>query len=157
MWRTYPTVSAILGLLLLPRCSSAQGPGGAVVTRDVERAVRAYAAGYDASDGAAMARFLDSTGVATLAEDGLLLRGWSAIRAHFDSVAENARLYGDMRLQVTAIDVTSLGPDYAVAVVICRRIMKPSEWPCVITAVLRRTSRGWRAVTMHQSTVPTVE
>jgi len=119
--------------------------------------VRAYVAGYDASDGAAMARFLDSSGVATLAEDGLLLRGWSAIRAHFDSVAVNTRLYGNMRLEVTAIDVTPLGPDYAVAVVTCRRIMKPSEWPCVITAVLRRTSRGWHAVTMHQSAVPTVE
>ncbi len=140
-------------LCLLPAPASAQVSPSTTLTPGVEQVVRAFAAAHDAADVAAMARLFDTSAAVTLVQDGQLRTGLRAVRAYLDSLAEAPRLYG-ARLEVRSVQVSPLGPEFAMAIVSVRDRLGSQQWAGVITLVLRRVGPGWTIIGLHKSGVP---
>lgn len=86
------------------------------------------------------------------ASDGTLERGWQQISASTDS---SMGLEGKFRLSLGSIDVTPLGPGYALAVApILITVPTPSgeqKARAVWSIVARRDSTGWKVIHDHSS------
>jgi len=149
--------SAVFGPILLPVAVRAQATLEARgLSKEVDGVVRSYMAAHDAGNAAALAALIDSGPAATLAEDGQLRKGWKAIRAYLDTLLEPPRLHGG-QLELRAIDVTALGPEHALAIVAFTEGLKADpkdRFPGVMTIVVRRVGRQWRAISVHKSSVP---
>ncbi len=154
IWRWLAAGGSIFSLLGIAQ-ADAQAPAKHPAL-DPSQVVRAFAAAHDSGSAAGMALAFDTAATVTIADVGLLKHGWKEVRAYLDSLAEPARLYG-ARFVVDSIKEQHLGPDYALVIASIRDVLKPDEWPGVLTVVLHRTDHGWRVISLHKSTVATEE
>jgi ketosteroid isomerase-like protein len=88
----------------------------------------------------------------TSASDGTLERGWQQISASTDS---SMGLEGKFRLSLGAVDVTPLGPGYALAVapilITVPTASGDQHARAVWSIVARRDSTGWKVIHDHSS------
>ena len=161
-------MSRFLGPALVAAASSvlvaslaAQAP--ASVRSAIQQAVRAYVEAYNKADASTvMEMYSREAGVTSIAEDGgvtrgwdAIRRGWDAIRAELDSMMELADP-GRYKITLGSIDVTSMGPGYALAVATYSVSFETEQGDVQIrgamSLVFKRITAEWKIIHAHAST-----
>jgi uncharacterized protein (TIGR02246 family) len=144
-----------LAQLLVLSCAKqpAQQDSPAQTVTEVQALVRSIADAVGKGDaGRTMDFYRRDDPTITSATDGTLERGWQEIRASTDS---SMGLEGKFRLSLGSVDVTSLGPGYALAVApVLITVPTPNgeqKLRVVWSIVARRDSTGWKVIHDHTS------
>jgi ketosteroid isomerase-like protein len=148
-------MSVILAQLVVLGCAkrSAQQDSPAQTVTEVQAMVRSIADAVGSGDaGRTMDFYRRDDPTITSATDGTLERGWQEIRASTDS---GMGLEGKFRLSLGSVDVTPLGPSYALAVApVLITVPTPNgeqKLRIVWSIVARRDSTGWKVIHDHTS------
>lgn len=120
---------------------------------EVQALVRSIANAYNRSDAAAaMDVYRRDDPSITSASDGELERGWQEIRASTDSIVGTE---GAFKVATGTIDVTPLGPGYALAVapmvVTVNTAAGKVQLHAVMSVVAAHDSTGWKVIHDHTS------
>jgi len=142
--------------LLVSACTPTPPP--ALGQAEVQDFVRQYVAATNAADAQKMMGLVNRDQMVSSIGYGKIHRGWDAIRTATDeSIAAAARV----KVAVGTIDVTSLGPDAALAVAsmnlsglqqVGRAYVV--DVPGALTIVVKRTPDGLRLIHEHYSVRP---
>ena len=148
-------MSVVLVHLIVLGCAkqSAQQDSPAQTVTEVQTLVRSIADAVGKGDaGRTMDFYRRDDPTISSASDGTLERGWQEIRASTDS---GMGLEGKFRLSLGSIDVTPLGPGYALAVApVLITVPTPNgeqKLRVVWSIVARRDSTGWKIIHDHSS------
>ncbi|HEX9248830.1 MAG TPA: nuclear transport factor 2 family protein [Gemmatimonadaceae bacterium] len=148
-------MSVALAQLIVLGCAkqSAQQDSPAQTVTEVQALVRSIADAVGRGDaGRTMDFYRRDDPTITSANDGTLERGWQEIRASTDS---GMGLEGKFRLSLGSVDVTPLGPGYALAVApVLITVPTPNgdqKLHIVWSIVARRDSTGWKIIHDHSS------
>lgn len=150
-------------LLLLGTTAPAFGqaaakPAAADLKTEVRGFVKEYVKSVNEGDFSTVAElYVQDPDVATI-NDGEVTRGYDAIRKELDGALG---LEGKYKLSLAAIDVSLLGPNYALAFASYNMNLKvdaadpkaEANVKGALSILLKKTSAGWRILHEHMSTV----
>ena len=140
-------------LVVLPLVCALSLSGQTPTSAAVQRAARAYVDAMNKGDASALAGlFAREVGVVAI-QDGKIMRGWDAIRTEADSMVSA----GD-QFSLGSIDVTPLGPLYALAVaslnVTFRTDHGEEQVRAALSLLFKKTMNRWTIIHSHTSTMP---
>ena len=145
----------VLSQLIALGCAkqSTQQISAAQTVTEVQALVRSIADAVGKGDaGRTMDFYRRDDPTITSASDGTLERGWQEISASTDS---SMGLEGKFRLSLGSVDVTPLGPGYALAVApILITVPTPNgeqKVRAIWSIVARHDSTGWKVIHDHSS------
>lgn len=146
-------VGAAVGLIALaPSVLHAQASPAAALRREIQQAVRAYVDAYNQADVGAVAEMYGRQPGVTSAGDGEILRGWDRIREFFD---EFIGAEGTYKIALGSVDVTPLGPGYAMALgsyTITGGVPGESaQQRGAMTLVFQKIQGAWKVIHDHTS------
>ncbi|TMB98960.1 MAG: SgcJ/EcaC family oxidoreductase [Chloroflexi bacterium] len=154
MSRAIVFVSAALLVVGGPLRLTAQQPSGANVRTEIQQAVRAYVDAINKADAATLVEMYSREAGVTSVGDGQITRGWDGIRSTADSIAGAE---GKYKVATGSIDVSPLGPGYALALTSTILTVKSGEQEVqlrgAMTLVFKKIGAEWRIIHDHTSTV----
>src|SRR5437867_2979248 len=149
-------ILASIPLVTLPLLLGLPLPGQTPTSAAVQRAARAYVDAMNKGDASALAALYSREIGVVAIEDGAITRGWDAIRAEADSIVSA----GD-QFSLGSIDVTPLGPSYALAVasltVRFRTDQGEEHGRAALSLLFKKTVNRWTIIHGHTSTMPLPE
>ena len=154
MSRTIVLVSAAMLVVGSAPCLTAQQPSAATVRTEVLQAVRAYVDAINKADAATLTEMYSREAGVTSVGDGQITRGWDAIRSTADSIAGAE---GKYKVATGSIDVSPLGPGYALALTSTILTVKSGDQEVqlrgAMTLLFRKIGAEWKIIHDHTSTV----
>lgn len=150
MRRLSVSVPLVVLLLVLVPPLPGQVP---TTTSAVQRAIRLYVDALNKGDASALASLYSREVGVVAIDDGKITRGWDAIRTQADSIVRA----GD-HFTLGSVDVTTLGPSYALAVanVTISFPTEPGEEPvrAALSLLFKKSANQWTVIHSHTSTMP---
>lgn len=139
-------------LALAPAWLSAQTSPAATLRREVQQAVRAYIDAVNQADFGTVAEMYSKQPGVTSVGNGEIVRGWDRIREALD---EFIGTEGTYKVTLGSVDVTPLGPGYAMAlgsytITTGAAGQSPPE-RAAITLVFQKVQGEWKIIHEHSS------
>ena len=126
------------------------------VRSEVQQSVKAYADAMNRADVSGVLELYARDPSVTSVGDGDITRGWESIRTETDSLLTG--LGGRFAVALGSIDVTPLGPEYALSVAPYTLTVPTQRGPVqmrgAISFVWQRADSGWKIIHDHSSTKP---
>lgn len=142
-----------LAFALFPSATWAQAGPTATLRTEIQQAVRVYIEAYNKADVAAVVEIYSRQPGVTSVGDGDITRGWDRIREAFDQLIGTE---GKYKISIGSIDVTPLGPGYALALTsytIALNIQgQEVQQRGAMTLVLQKQEGEWKVIHDHTST-----
>ena len=141
-------------LAAMPYVAPLQSQVGPTATlrTEIQQAVRAYIEGHNKFDAATIADMYSRQPGVTSVGDGEITRGWDRIRDAFDKLVGSE---GRFRVDIGSIDVTPLGPGYALALTSYTITLNVAgqevQQRGTMTLVFQRTEGEWKIIHDHTS------
>lgn len=151
----YSFVVACLGILALsaPNHVNGQTPATAALRTEIQQVVRAYIDAHNRADVPNIVEMYSREAGVTSVGDGDIYRGWDRIREYYD---EAVGLEGKLRISIGSIDVTPLGPGYALALTSYTVTVNVQglevQQRGAMTLVFQKTGSEWKVIHDHTST-----
>ncbi len=150
----------VAGFALLQSASSlavqAQVSPTALLRSEIQQAVRAYVDANNNADATSLVEMYTRQPGVTSVGDGEITRGWDRIREHFDQLIG---FEGSFKIRIGSIDVTPLGPGYALALssyVLTMNLQGVDvQQRGAMTLVFQQFDGEWKIIHDHFSTQPT--
>jgi uncharacterized protein (TIGR02246 family) len=149
---------ALALVVLLPwlfaTAAPAQPPDTA--TTEVQKFVRTFVEASNKTDAkAVMGMYSKKPGIISI-DDGKITRGWEAIRSETNEIVGHEGRY---KISLGSIDVTPLGPTYALAVAPYTMALVTEDGATfqvrgAITLVLEKAAGKWQIIHDHTSSQP---
>jgi ketosteroid isomerase-like protein len=147
-----PRLALAVSILLLPACALGAAKQAPVDAGSVQAFVRSFAEAANRGDVKALGRMYSHEHGVSSINDGEIAQGWEAVRKNNDFLSMKEGAY---KFDIESVDVTSLGPSYALAVVPLKLTISGSqdsvELPSVMSLVLEKSGPSWLIVHEHLS------
>jgi ketosteroid isomerase-like protein len=149
---------AALILLASVETARAQQPQGAptassTARAEVQKFVRDYVDAHNRADATSLSEAVSHRAEVTSVNNGVITRGWDAIRAGTDEIAG---AQGSFNLAIGTTDVTMLGSSYALVLAPTAITARNQQGQVVqikgaMTLVLQKGPEGWKILNEHYS------
>jgi uncharacterized protein (TIGR02246 family) len=120
---------------------------------EIHRFVRAYVEAHNKADATALMEAVKRSPDVTSVNNGQITRGWEAIRTQTDELTGRE---GSFRFAIGTMDVTALGPSYALVVAPTTLTVATAQGTVdargAVTLVLEKAAGSWKVINEHYST-----
>ena len=146
-------IQRCLATVLMMACGSCSTPAPSpeAVRTEVQPVVRAYVEAQNKTDVTAMMEMISRAPGTSAISDGLITRGWEALRTLDDAVVGKM---GSVMV-LGSIDVLPLGPVNALVTapvtITTTTDQASSEESGALTLVLEKSAKGWKIIHEHYS------
>jgi uncharacterized protein (TIGR02246 family) len=152
MKRLFCLLLALASLVAIPAFAQTSD----TVTNEVQKFVRAFVDTSNKADAKAVMEMYSRKPSVISVDDGKITRGWEAIRSETNEIVGHA---GSYKISVGNIEVTSLGPAYALAVTPYTMALVTEDGATfqirgAITFVLEKAAGRWQIIHDHTSSQP---